>query len=82
MMRLPNRNEIKLVLNQLISDEISRDVASRWALKWVLSDDEFVEDKIAWNVLTWIGNVDQIALARPFLYGKEDFEKWLAELEK
>jgi hypothetical protein len=75
----PSREEVENRLLDLISGDTSRKEASNWARQWVVADGAEIESHI-WQALTLLLAADMISIDRPYLYGKSDFQAWLAEL--
>ncbi len=79
----PTRNDIERIILDLTSGDISPAEAAGWANQWVLADfpprEERVHDTIVWDALVYLSGADLKTIDRPYLHGKEDFEKWLKE---
>ncbi len=79
----PSRNDVERILIDLASGSLSPAEASDWANQWILVDfpprEERVDDKVVWKALVLLSGADLKTIDRPFLHGKEDFEKWLKE---
>lgn len=79
---LPTRDEVVAVFTELIGEKKSRAEVSAWACRYFLDDDIVVNDMKVWDALKKLGSVDLVAPDRPYLYGVEDFERWLRELQE
>jgi hypothetical protein len=79
---LPSREEVASKLRGLIGDTTPREEVASWASTWVTSDEFPVDDERVWEALKNLAMADLISTDRPYLYGKEDFQDWLAELLK
>lgn len=80
MKKLPKRELIILVLNNLINDVENRKNAADWAMSFVDNDDIELNDLNAWRVLKRIGSADLPASEGGYLYNIEDFISWKKEL--
>jgi hypothetical protein len=76
----PDRGRGGERLQGLVSGELSREDASDWATQWVAADDPAVDDDMVWEALTKLCGADLPSTDREYLYGRVDFEVWLAEL--
>lgn len=77
----PSKIEVKEKLQALISATITREAAANWAQRWVILEDPPDMDEKVWSALTFICSADMISLDRPYLYGREDFERELERLK-
>jgi transposase InsO family protein len=75
----PTRSDAATVLRGLIEGSMSRSEASAWAMKWVNAD-HHVPDRVFWETIIAIVGADMISTDRPWLYGANDFQAWLEEL--
>ena len=80
MKPLPDRDEIARKIRALSSGDLLRAEASAWAVQFLLDDDCYVSDEVAWDVITALGGVDTPSTDRPYLYGPLDFDDWLETL--
>ena len=72
----PTRSEVAALLRELISGRQTRQSASAWASKWLLSGVRVSDNKV-WETLQLLGAADLISTDRPFLYNDEDFQAYL-----
>lgn len=78
----PTANEAAEVLRGLIAGLITRESAVRWASPWAFQKCDAVIDVRLLRCLENIAAADMISTDRPYLYGKEDFQAWLAEIQR
>ena len=76
----PIKTELQEKIIKLISGEVSRENVSEWAFSIIDDDHVRIDDQAVWKILQCLGAADLLATDRDFLYQKEDFEDWLAEL--
>lgn len=76
----PSREDLREKIIQLISGESDREKVSEWAFSIIDDDHTYVDDQVTWKILQCLGAIDLPDIDRDFLYGKEDFESWLEEL--
>jgi hypothetical protein len=79
---VPTREECDAKLTSLINDKISREEIAEWAARWVRMDHPNMQNGAVWKMLRRASGADLISIDRPYLYGKEDFLAWRAELRK
>ena len=77
----PTKADVVNVLRELANGTMTREEASNWASKWIVMKDPGIEDPKTWRAIDQISGADMITTDRPYLYGKEDFEAWLLELQ-
>lgn len=76
---LPPRAEVEAKLSDLIAGRITPEDASVWASPWVMAEWP-VEDEAFRDALECLHMADMPAsMEGGYLYGREDFEAWLAE---
>lgn len=78
--QLPSRDEVASKLRALVAETAPRDEVASWASTWVSRDPSRIDDQPTWEALKNLAMADLVSLDRPYLYGREDFETWLAEL--
>jgi hypothetical protein len=78
--RFPSRNDVIAKLHALVAETTSREEIASWASSWLRSGTAHVDDTRVWDALNSLAMADLISIDRPYLYGKDDFEAWLAEL--
>jgi hypothetical protein len=81
----PSREIVLAKLDELLTGQTDREQASAWASRWLAEDHVLgaevrVTDLAAWTALTSIGSADTYGGERAYLYDKEDFASWAAEL--
>jgi hypothetical protein len=67
-------------LEGLVDGSVTREAASRWAWRWIGADDPGRMDPVIWSALNYLGGADSPSTDRPYLYGLEDFQSWLADV--
>lgn len=82
-MDLPSRDEVRTVLDGLLTGTLSPEEASEWARPWVTEEGGPVEvqDQAAWEAVCAIGMADLPSTDRRYLYGVDDFRAWRTELD-
>lgn len=78
----PARRDVQAKLRDLLSGNVSREDVADWAAQWVRMANPNVKDLYVWKALTRISGADMISTDRPYLYGEQDFEAWLKELDE
>lgn len=76
----PTRQFVADRLRELISGVASREDVAAWAGRWVGMGDPPIEDPRVWRAIERLSGADMISTDRPYLYGREDFERWLSDL--
>ena len=76
----PSREEVEQKLVDLIAERITPEDADAWAWRWVVADDPGIKDDNLWEAVSRLAGCALPSTDRPYLYGREDFEHWLAEL--
>jgi hypothetical protein len=76
----PSRSDVEAQIVGVISGQVSRSQADRWAAQWV-KDGTNVEDPAVWKALTRLHGVD-LTHGRdgPFLHDDEQLKEWLRDL--
>ncbi len=77
-----NEPIFKEVYNQLykVNKDISlREEIAEWAQKFLENDDLIFKDEKSWDLIMILSGIDIETSPSEYLYGKEDFEKWLEE---
>jgi len=77
----PSKIEVMEKLQALISATVTREAAANWAQRWVILEYPPDMDEEVWSALVFICSADMISLDRPYLYGREDFERELERLK-
>jgi hypothetical protein len=75
----PMREAVAEKFRDLIAGRITREQASAWACTWVTRLEDIDDDRVR-DGLVSLGMADLITTDRPYLYGPEDFEGWLRDL--
>jgi hypothetical protein len=76
----PSRADVEAQIVGVISGQIAREEADRWAAQWVVADTE-IEDRAVWEALTRLHGVDLThGPDRPFLHDDEQLKEWLEDL--
>jgi hypothetical protein len=78
-MTFPTRNEIVVVIQRMLSGELTRNEASEWACTWILNDAR-VSDNLAWDAIKLLGAADLVSTDHPYLYNEEDFVEVMSKL--
>ena len=76
----PTRADVEARLSRLLAGHVSREEVAEWAAKWVRMANPNVQDPRVWKALTQLCGADMISTDRPYLYDKQDFDAWLADL--
>lgn len=76
----PSRAEIRQMMCDLIAERRTRDEVTDWAESWMRDDIQF-DDDASWDAVILLSGAVAISTDRPYLYDREDFERWLAELD-
>lgn len=79
---VPSRADVTKKIEMLLSDSISREEISNWAVSIITSDEINIKDKLLWDTITSLGAVDLPSTDRDYLYQKSDFESWISDLER
>lgn len=74
------RQQVIKILRQLIAGELTPQAASAWASPWLDKFDRIADVKTRQG-LERLGMAELPSTDREYLYGKEDFEDWIRELE-
>jgi hypothetical protein len=81
---IPSREDLRVKLEALINDQISRKDVSDWAEEYITYDDPQIypeiEDETVWDTIVKLAGADLTTTDRPYLHDKIDFENWLDEL--
>lgn len=76
----PSRSEVRQMMCDLITERRTRDEVTDWAESWMRDDVQF-DDDASWDPIILLSGAVSISTDRPYLYEREDFERWLAELD-
>lgn len=80
MNKLPERDEVIDVINQLKLGEKERGFVAKWAFSFIDNDEIRVTDQIVWKVIQNLGAVDLPSSDRDYLYNCDDFDDWVISL--
>lgn len=80
MQLAPFREMLVRTINDLSSGVLDRSEVATWALQLIEDDCLFLSDKLIVLTLKRLGAVDLPAPDRDYLYGRNDFAAWQAEL--
>lgn len=78
---MPTKDDVVHKLESLVRGDLSREEASNWARAWITRLDE-VSDPEVRRAIDSLYGADSPSTDRPYLYAREDFEQWLAELSR
>lgn len=81
MNKLPDRDEVINVINQLKLGVAERKSVAKWAFSLIDNDEIIVTDQIVWKVIQNLGAVDLPSSDRDYLYDFEDFDDWKKSLK-
>lgn len=77
---IPTREDLAVRLRGLISGSASRAQVATWASSWTDFDDS-IDDPVVWEGLERLAAADLDGVDRPYLFGSDDFELWLEEVQ-
>jgi len=85
MVKFVHKKDISKILNDLENNELTREAASRWAMKLILEDEkQYVvfspkeEENSLFRAIKWLSGYDLQIAPGAYLHGRED----LAEFRK
>jgi hypothetical protein len=79
-MHIPSREELAVVINELISGVRSREEISNWTFELSTNDSIEIEDEVVADTLDRLSAVDLKSDANSYLYRVDDFRIWLDEV--
>jgi hypothetical protein len=74
------RSQILSWLERLAAGQVTREEAARWAGQ-IVEDDAMPDEPDLFDAIDELAGADLPTTDREYLYGKEDFEAWLAKLK-
>lgn len=80
MQLAPSREMLVRTINDLSSGVLDRSEVATWALQLIEDESLCLSDRQIVRALKRLGAVDLPAPDRDYLYGREDFAEWQAEL--
>ncbi len=78
-MEEPNFNEIYNRLCKVKNDISLREEIAEWAQEYLINDDVVFKNEKSWDLIMILSGIDTKVSPSEYLYGKEDFEKWLEQ---
>jgi hypothetical protein len=81
--KLPSREEVEVMLTDLLEGRISRQDASTWATEFLVDDALDITDDRLLVALEQLAGADLMNppdAQFPYQFGPEDFKNWLAKL--
>ncbi len=80
MLQAPTSNEVEAVFRRVLSGEISRDEADRWAAKWIAADKPPGMPEATWDALKKLCGCDlRHGPDEDYLHDDRQLEEWLHE---
>ncbi len=78
-MKQPSKQEIISKLKKVLSEEISREEVSNWAIRYINNDELEIDDYTTWELLKDIGGIDIMESMNTYLYSDEDINSWISK---
>jgi hypothetical protein len=77
----PGRADVRERLEALVKGRVSREEVAAWSSPWIWARQDDCKDQAVWRALEALQGADAPTTDRPYLFGEEDFEDWLRELD-